>query len=163
MSRDHRTPVSEPRVHSVLGWQRWGGIYRGDGEISEETSEDVERPLTATYIRFSYLYHKCQDSITSPTPPTDPMDPRWRDLTESSPYSLSCQVRTRSILFRSLRHYFSSVCSIFIIGCNGSDHRVASRLRGFVHADDSTLGQMASLRNLDNVIYLWICFYVSEH
>jgi len=48
MSRDHRTPVSEPRVHSVLGWWRWGGIYRGDGEISEETSEDVERPLTPT-------------------------------------------------------------------------------------------------------------------
>jgi len=40
------TPVSEPRVHSVLGWRRWGGIYRGDREISEETSEDVERPLT---------------------------------------------------------------------------------------------------------------------
>jgi len=46
MSRDHRTLVSEPRVHSVLGWRWWGGIYRGDGEISEETSEDVERPLT---------------------------------------------------------------------------------------------------------------------
>jgi len=49
MSRDHRTPVSEPRVHSVLGWRRWGGIYRGDGEISEEISEDVERPLTTTH------------------------------------------------------------------------------------------------------------------
>ena len=41
------------------------------------------------------------------------MDPRRRDLTESSPYSLSCQVRTRSILFRSLHHYFSLVCSYF--------------------------------------------------
>jgi len=48
MSRDHRTPVSELRVHSILGWRRWGGIYTGDGEISEETSEDVERPLTGS-------------------------------------------------------------------------------------------------------------------
>jgi len=55
MSRDHQTPVSEPRVHSVLDWRWWGGIYRGDGEISEETSEDAERPLTGVVFNTKTL------------------------------------------------------------------------------------------------------------